>query len=191
MHDRYCPGDWKNSWVLGALALPRPLHRGAGGWGVRGGIEIHVYAPALNISQSKFKQGIVNSKQWYVQCNIALYNTMTTQYHTIPIKMRRGLLQVPGSARRGSMDLKHRRAGAASLANPSGLCPHSRRPRRSTISYCYTTWYETKWAVKFAFGVMRSCKGHWNQMGPLRAVRCYDGLSVRSTHWSYACPRTQ
>ena len=136
---------------------------------VRGGIEIHVYAPALNISQFKFKQGIVNSKQWYVQCNIALYNIMTTQYHTIPIKMRRGLLQVPGSARRGSTDLKHRRAGAASLANPSGLCLHPTRPPRSTISYCYTTWCETKWDATFVFGVIRPCGRHWNQVGPLRA----------------------
>ena len=49
---------------------------------------------------------------------------MTTQYQTVLIQARRGLLQVPGSARTGSTDLKHRCAGAASLANPSGFCPH-------------------------------------------------------------------
>ena len=68
---------------------------------------------------------------------------MTTQYQTILIKTRRGLLQVPGSARTGSTDLKHRCAGAASLANPSGFCPHPPQ-RRSTILYhhYYYYWYE-------------------------------------------------
>ena len=59
---------------------------------------------------------------------------MTTQYQTVLIQARRGLLQVPGSARTGSTDLKHRCAGAASLANPSGFCPHPPQ-RRSTILY--------------------------------------------------------
>ena len=62
---------------------------------------------------------------------------MTTQYQTILIKTRRGLLQVPGSAKRGSTDLKHRCAGAASLANPSGFCPHP--PNVGQPSYIITT----------------------------------------------------
>ena len=68
---------------------------------------------------------------------------MTTQCQTILIKTRRGLLQVPGSARTGSTDLKHRCAGAASLANPSGFCPHPPQ-RRSTILYhhYYYYWYK-------------------------------------------------
>ena len=49
MHDTALEID-KNSWVLGVLALPRQLRRGTGGWGVRGGIEIHAYAHALKIS---------------------------------------------------------------------------------------------------------------------------------------------
>ena len=62
---------------------------------------------------------------------------MTTQCQTILIKTRRGLLQVPGSARTGSTDLKHRCAGAASLANPSGFCPHP--PNVGQPSYIITT----------------------------------------------------
>ena len=74
---------------------------------------------------------------------------MTTQYNTIQYKLKgaeshRGLLQVPGSAKRGSTDLKHRCAGAAGLANPSGFCPQPPRPRRSTISYCYTARCESQ-----------------------------------------------
>ena len=122
-------------WGLTDEALPRPLCRGEGGWRVQGA-ERYMRIPMDLTSHN------LNSNKVYIMnstCNIALYHTMTTQYNTIPIKMRRGLLQVPGSARSSSTDLKHRCAGAASLANPSGLCPHPRRPRRSTISYCYTT----------------------------------------------------
>ena len=45
---------------------------------------------------------------------------------------------MPGSARGGSStDLKHRRAGAASLANPSGFCPLP--PNVGQPSYIITT----------------------------------------------------